>query len=127
MNHETTAPRSEGTALAPPAGEDVSRLGDVSHLREALHDVVDPELGINIVDLGLVYGLSLDPDGTAVLDMTLTSPACPLSDVLEEQIRAVFESLTPGVRINWVWMPPWGLQMITTEGREQMRALGFNV
>jgi metal-sulfur cluster biosynthetic enzyme len=121
MTDDAPAPRPEDTALAPPASE------DVSHLMEALHDVVDPELGINIVDLGLVYGLTLDPDDTAVLDMTLTSPACPLSDVLEEQIRAVLASLTSGVRINWVWLPPWGLQMITPEGREQMRALGFNV
>jgi len=122
-----------GTAPADPSGPAgcegpaAGQEQDVSHLTEALRDVVDPELGINIVDLGLVYGLTLDPDGTAVVDMTLTSAACPLSDVLEQQIRAVFETLTTGIRINWVWIPPWGPQMITPEGREQMRALGFNV
>ena len=94
---------------------------------EAMKDVVDPELGINVVDLGLVYGAQIHEDVTVTLDMTLTSAACPLTDVIEDQTRSALEPLVNDVRINWVWMPPWGPDKITDDGREQLRALGFNV
>ena len=94
---------------------------------EAMKDVVDPELGINVVDLGLVYGVQVHEDATATLDMTLTSAACPLTDVIEDQTRNALGALVNDVRINWVWMPPWGPDKITDDGREQLRALGFNV
>lgn len=106
------------TGMAPPS---------VAAVEEALRDVVDPELGINVVDLGLVYGVNLDADNTAVIDMTLTSAACPLTDVIEDQATQALTDLVTGVRINWVWMPPWGPDKITDDGREQLRALGFNV
>ncbi|SNU02441.1 Metal-sulfur cluster biosynthetic enzyme [Ruaniaceae bacterium KH17] len=96
-------------------------------VEEALRDVIDPELGINVVDLGLVYGVSLDHENNAVIDMTLTSAACPLTDVLEDQAATVLDGLVNSSRINWVWMPPWGPDKITEDGREQLRALGFNV
>jgi metal-sulfur cluster biosynthetic enzyme len=98
-------------------------------LTEAMRDVVDPELGINVVDLGLVYGVTVDEGDTrvAVVDMTLTSAACPLTDVIEDQTRVALHGLVDDVRINWVWMPPWGPDKITDDGREQLRALGFNV
>jgi metal-sulfur cluster biosynthetic enzyme len=94
---------------------------------EAMKDVVDPELGINVVDLGLVYGAQIHDDVTVTLDMTLTSAACPLTDVIEDQTRSALEPFVNDVRINWVWMPPWGPDKITDDGREQLRALGFNV
>lgn len=94
---------------------------------EAMRDVVDPELGINVVDLGLVYGVRIAEDNSATLDMTLTSAACPLTDVIEDQTRAALDGLVAEFRINWVWMPPWGPDKITDEGREMLRALGFNV
>ncbi|RWA17450.1 metal-sulfur cluster biosynthetic enzyme [Mycolicibacterium elephantis DSM 44368] len=101
-------------------------------LEEAMRDVVDPELGINVVDLGLVYGLNVEKgeQGTvALLDMTLTSPACPLTDVIEDQSRnaLVGSGLVSEMKINWVWNPPWGPDKITEDGREQLRALGFTV
>ncbi len=95
-------------------------------IEEALRDVIDPELGINIVDLGLLYGVSLE-GSSAVIDMTLTSAACPLTDVIEDQAAQALEGLVTEMRINWVWLPPWGPDKITPEGREQLRALGFNV
>jgi metal-sulfur cluster biosynthetic enzyme len=107
-----------GDATAAPTEED---------LLEALKDVVDPELGINVVDLGLIYGLKLEDDHTLTIDMTLTSAACPLTDVIEDQTNTALEGLVNDFTINWVWMPPWGLEMITDDGREQLRALGFNV
>jgi metal-sulfur cluster biosynthetic enzyme len=93
-----------------------------------MRDVVDPELGINVVDLGLVYGIAVD-ERVATIDMTLTSAACPRTDVIEDQARAalVGAGLVEDLRINWVWMPPWGPEKITEDGREQLRALGFRV
>ena len=106
---------------------ELSAAGTEEDLWEALKDVVDPELGINVVDLGLIYGLHLEDDNTVTIDMTLTSAACPLTDVIEDQTNTALEGLVNGFAINWVWMPPWGLEKITEDGREQLRALGFNV
>ncbi|GAA1517245.1 metal-sulfur cluster assembly factor [Kribbella lupini] len=110
-------------AAAAPAGGSVA----VEDVTEALKDVVDPELGINVVDLGLIYGVTVDDTTTAIIDMTLTSAACPLTDVIEDQTRMALDGLVNDFRINWVWMPPWGPEKITDDGREQLRALGFNV
>jgi len=99
----------------------------VEDVTEAMKDVVDPELGINVVDLGLVYDVHLDDASNVVLDMTLTSAACPLTDVIMDQTNSALEGLVNDVAINWVWMPPWGPDKITPDGREQLRALGFNV
>ena len=100
---------------------------ETEDLLEALRDVVDPELGVNVVDLGLVYGVTVESDRTATIDMTLTSAACPLTDVIEDQTRMALDGLVQDFRINWVWLPPWGPEKITEDGREQLRALGFNV
>jgi metal-sulfur cluster biosynthetic enzyme len=100
---------------------------EVEDLLEALRDVVDPELGVNVVDLGLVYGLHVETDRTVTIDMTLTSAACPLTDVIEDQAATALDGLVPSFTINWVWLPPWGPEKITEDGREQLRALGFNV
>ena len=112
---------TETTTPATPA--------NVADVEEALRDVVDPELGINIVDLGLVYGVAVEPDNSATIDMTLTSAACPLTDDIEAQAHRalVGEGVVDDFRINWVWMPPWGPDKITEDGRDQLRALGFNV
>ncbi|MDR7303411.1 metal-sulfur cluster assembly factor [Haloactinomyces albus] len=120
---------AEGMPEAPAPRADLAAVEDVE---EAMRDVVDPELGINVVDLGLVYGVEVEQDNSATINMTLTSPACPLTDVIEDQARSALVN-TPGgglvndFRINWVWMPPWGPEKITEEGREQLRALGFTV
>ena len=100
---------------------------NVADIEEALRDVVDPELGINVVDLGLIYGVTVDSQSHAVIDMTLTSAACPLTDVIEEQVATALMDVVAGHSLNWVWMPPWGPDKITDDGREQLRALGFNI
>src|SRR5258707_15857203 len=100
---------------------------DTEDVLEALRDVVDPELGVNFVDLGLVYGVTVAEDRVATIDMTLTSAACPLTDVIEDQARSALDGLVADFRINWVWLPPWGPDKITEDGREQLRALGFNI
>lgn len=89
--------------------------------------VVDPELGVNVVDLGLVYAVTVDRRSHVVITMTLTSAACPLTDVIEGQVAKVLDGLVASHRINWVWMPPWGPDKVTDDGREQLQALGFNV
>ncbi len=102
----------------------------LADLEEAMRDVVDPELGINVVDLGLVYGMNVeksDAGTVALIDMTLTSAACPLTDVIEDQTRSALLEVVDDFRINWVWMPPWGPDKITDDGREMLRALGFTV
>ncbi len=96
-------------------------------LEEALKNVIDPELGVNIVDLGLLYGMRWNEQGALVLDMTLTTAACPLQDVIEEQVQQNLETMLEEWHVNWVWMPPWGPERITEDGRDQMRALGFNI
>jgi len=122
----TATEEAEATATEAP----VAPLADNSEnedVLEALRDVVDPELGINVVDLGLVYGITLDAERNAAIDMTLTSAACPLTDVIEDQAREALEGVVNDFRINWVWLPPWGPESITDDGREQLRALGFNI
>jgi metal-sulfur cluster biosynthetic enzyme len=121
---------TEGT----PEGTTTANVVDDPQLleavEEAMRDVVDPELGINVVDLGLVYDIHVDAENTATLDMTLTSAACPLTDVIEDQTASALvggAGVVKDFRINWVWMPPWGPEKITEDGREQLRALGFTV
>jgi metal-sulfur cluster biosynthetic enzyme len=128
MSTEDVVRGAEGMPVFEPKA-DVAALDDVE---EAMRDVVDPELGINVVDLGLVYDIRIDEENVATIDMTLTSAACPLTDVIEDQTRAALTGgagggLVSDFRINWVWMPPWGPEKITDDGREQLRALGFTV
>lgn len=97
-------------------------------VEEALKEVIDPELGVNIVDLGLIYDLSWDDENDAlIVSMTLTSAGCPLTDVIEEDMSQALEGVVEQFRINWVWMPPWGPEKITEDGREMMRAIGFAI
>ncbi len=91
-------------------------------VEEALKDVVDPGLGVNVVDLGLIYGLRFGEDGTLLIDMTLTTAACELTDVIEKQTTQALAGIVNEWRLNWVWMPPWGPDRITDDGRDQMRA-----
>ena len=96
-------------------------------IEEAMKDVVDPELMVNVVDLGLLYGVTVDEEANVILDMTLTSPTCPLTDRIEYDTKYALEGLANSVTINWVWLPPWTLEMITEDGREQLRAIGYNL
>ncbi|MFE5023000.1 metal-sulfur cluster assembly factor [Streptomyces sp. NPDC056656] len=118
-----------------PAPAPERRSGDPDHslvpaLRERLLDVIDPDLGINVVDLGFVRRVAVDHT-TAVLTMTLTSAACPLTGVMEDQIRKELlegaEPLVHDFRIDWEWTPAWTPAEISAEGREQLRAIGFTI
>ena len=132
LNEEPDVVRGAAGMPEVPEPRSDGELADVEDVEEAMRDVVDPELGINVVDLGLVYDIHVEEGNVAILDMTLTSAACPLTDVIMDQTRAALTGgpgggLVDDVRINWVWMPPWGPDKITEDGREQLRALGFTV
>jgi len=97
---------------------------------EAMKQVEDPELGVNVVDLGLVYGVRFEDGGKkAVLDMTLTSIACPLTDMIEGATNAALVGMDgiEEVEINWVWNPPWSPERLTEDGKLALRAMGFAI
>jgi metal-sulfur cluster biosynthetic enzyme len=97
-------------------------------IREALKAVVDPEIGINIVDLGLVYDID-KADGRIDLRMTLTTMGCPLTELIHQQCTMVLTAL-PGVEsvdVEFVFTPPWSTDMISDDAKEELRAMGFSV
>lgn len=91
-------------------------------VRRLLHTVMDPELGVNIVDLGLVYGVSIDETGFVEIELTLTTPGCPLGGFLDDQIRACLTQLpqVSEVRVELVWEPPWDPEAISDAAKEQL-------
>lgn len=90
----------------------------------ALKQVLDPEIGLNVVDLGLIYAVDCEPGGDVAVTMTLTTPGCPLHDAIDQAVQRALGRL-PGVgavRVDLVWTPPWSPEMITEAGRA---ALGW--
>jgi metal-sulfur cluster biosynthetic enzyme/ribosomal protein L22 len=124
----TPGPSPADPAAPVPAREPGGPSAEAAAVRDALAEVIDPDLGVNIVDLGFVRGVALD-GRTAVITMTLTSAACPLTGVLEDQIRAGLVPLgcVDDFRVDWQWIPAWRPADITGSGREQLRAIGFTV
>jgi len=96
-------------------------------IRTAMKGVEDPELGVNVVDLGLLYDVVQDDEGNVTLNMTLTSMGCPLTEQIQADARAALEPLdgVNSVEINWVWDPPWSPDAMTDEGRFLMKVMGF--
>jgi metal-sulfur cluster biosynthetic enzyme len=100
----------------------------LEQIEEALKEVVDPEIGINVIDLGLVYELGWDDESDSlVIYMTLTTAECPLQDDLAAQTEWALRGVVDRHTISWVWLPAWTPACITADGRDMMRALGFNV
>lgn len=92
-------------------------------VEEQLRTIIDPELNINIVDLGLIYGIAIQNDvGEVVITMTLTTPGCPLSFVFEEWIPAALKKIkgVKRVTIDLVWEPPWDPNKMSDDVREEM-------
>jgi metal-sulfur cluster biosynthetic enzyme len=91
-------------------------------IREALRHVVDPEIGVNIVDLGLVYRIEVE-GARARIAMTMTSPACPLAEYLKALVTSAIRQHVPGVEdvdISLAWKPPWNPDMMSDEARRQL-------
>ncbi len=89
----------------------------------SLKAVIDPELMVNIIDLGLVYDVKLDETKKEInVALTLTSPGCPLGEVITEDAQQVIKSNNPAykVAINLVWEPPWTLENLTSEGKIEL-------
>jgi metal-sulfur cluster biosynthetic enzyme len=110
----------QGDAASRPAGP--ARSPDSEEVLRALRHVVDPETGVNIVDLGLVYGASMQEGGVHVA-MTMTTVACPLAEAIREQARRAIQQHVPGatsVAVDLVWQPPWDPSMMSAAARGQL-------
>lgn len=116
----------EPVPASPPAGIPAEPADErAAAVRAALCEVIDPDLGVNIVDLGFVRAVAIQGQ-TAVITMTLTSVACPLTGIMESQIRAALLGLID-FRVDWQWVPAWRPADITESGREQLNAIGFTI
>ena len=91
---------------------------------EELYEILDPEIKINIYDLGMVYDIRLDGNKVNI-DITLTSAGCPLADKIEKDINDAMDKLGYIATLNWVWIPAWDISNITPDGRDQLAAIGF--
>ena len=120
-----SVPAPEPVALPEPRDDRPETEAELA-VREALYDVIDPDLGVNVVDLGFIRRIRLDDAGVATITMTLTSAACPLTDVMEIQVRHEMDAIDTDFRVEWEWLPTWRPADITDDGREQLRAIGFS-
>ncbi len=97
-------------------------MTDKDLIMEQLKLVYDPELGVNVVDLGLIYGVDQDHDGIVTVTMTLTTPGCPMHDTIAGGVERALTGL-PGVtavNANVVWSPPWTPDKMSDEAKEQL-------
>ncbi|MBO0689919.1 MAG: metal-sulfur cluster assembly factor [Candidatus Dormibacteraeota bacterium] len=103
-------------------------MTSAERLREALRDVEDPEMPVNIVDLGMIYGIR-EQGGTVTVDLTFTAMGCPASDLIVDDIRArlLQEDGVRDVEVNVVWDPPWSAARLTPEGRDTLEMWGLAV
>lgn len=116
MNATTGLDQGPGPTVTPA---DDSRLPQVL---DALRTVFDPEIPVNILDLGLIYALEFTPDRVVKISMTLTSPACPVAGQLPGQVQAAAAAV-PGVEVaevELVWDPPWSSERISETGRLEL-------
>jgi metal-sulfur cluster biosynthetic enzyme len=96
---------------------------------EALKVVRDPEIPVNVVDLGLIYGLEVSPEGEVQVEMTLTSMGCPVQDMIQADAELACMKVdgVKKVTVEFVWSPPWSLDKMSDDGKKQMRMFGFGV
>jgi metal-sulfur cluster biosynthetic enzyme len=96
---------------------------------EALKVVKDPEIPVNVVDLGLIYDVRIDDEGAVDIDMTLTSMGCPVQDMIQAdaELAAMKVEGVRRVNVEFVWSPPWSPQKMSDDGKKQMRMFGFNI
>jgi metal-sulfur cluster biosynthetic enzyme len=123
------APVPQPDAAAPAASSTVDAERVRAACIEALKVVRDPEIPVNIVDLGLVYRLDVDAEGVVDVDMTLTSMGCPVQDMIQADVELACMKVD-GVRkvdVEFVWSPPWSTDKMTDDGKKQMRMFGFSV
>jgi len=90
--------------------------------QQALYNVIDPELFVNVIDLGLIYDLDFEKQGAITVTMTLSTPHCPMGEAITNGVRNAMETVFPGreTDINLTFDPPWSFEMLTEEGRAQL-------
>ncbi len=94
---------------------------DEEQVKEALFAVNDPEIGMSIIDLGLVYDIAIDPEDRVSIEMTLTSPGCPLGDVITQQIDGALKAIgAKATDVEIVWSPPWTPEMMSEDAKERL-------
>jgi len=95
---------------------------------KVLKEIYDPEIPVNIYDLGLIYAMEIQDD-RVYIRMTLTAPGCPLAGYLQEEVKRRLEELegVSEAHVEIVWEPRWNVNMMTEEGKEALRAFGFNI
>jgi len=130
MSEETQAEKAATQAQEGEAqAESGERLPTVEEILEALKVVKDPEIPVNVVDLGLVYNVHVNPNGVVDIDMTLTAIGCPVQDMIraDAELAVLKVPGVKGVNLDFVWSPPWTPARMTEEGKKQLRMLGYNV
>lgn len=113
------AQKPEGVSAGQPGGETYDAI------IEALKDIYDPEIPVNIYDLGLIYGVEVSDDGHAAVTMTLTTPHCPVAETMPTEVELRVGSV-PGVGavdVNLVWDPPWDPMKMSDEARLELGML----
>ncbi|WP_456410086.1 metal-sulfur cluster assembly factor [Oceanithermus sp.] len=120
MSEETPSPDQAAESTELPTKEQIL---------EALKVVKDPEIPVNVVDLGLVYNVDVKPNGMVDIDMTLTAIGCPVQDMIKADAELAVMRVpgVKGVNVDFVWSPPWTPAKMTEEGKKQMRMFGYNV
>ena len=96
---------------------------------DALYGIEDPEMPVSIVDLGLIYGVVVYDDGVAHVDMTLTYSGCPARDMLEREVESAVAAVdgVEEVDVQIVWSPGWSIEMVTEQGKADLREFGLSV
>ncbi len=114
---------------SPSAAPENAELPTKEQILEALKVVKDPEIPINVVDLGLIYDVDVKPSGVVDIDMTLTAIGCPVQDMIKADAELAVMRVpgVKGVNVDFVWSPPWTPAKMSEEGKKQMRMFGFNV
>ncbi|XLE14138.1 metal-sulfur cluster assembly factor [Deinococcus altitudinis] len=117
-------------ALTNPSTVPVAEgLPSQAQILEALKVVKDPEIPVNVVDLGLIYGVDINTSGNVEITMTLTSVGCPVQDLIRSDAEMAVMRLdgVNQVEVEFVWSPSWAPDKMSDDGKRQMRMFGFNV
>lgn len=129
MTEEEEETKSEGAPAGAQAPQPAGGAPQKDAIVEKLRTVFDPEIAVNIYDLGLIYDLKIEENGEVFVKTSLTSPACPVGDYIMAQIDERVREV-PGVEkvdVELTFEPPWDLKKVTEEGKEQLLYLGIKV
>lgn len=124
MSDESRLDNATAFLSAEPADKErqaeIDTLGD--QVVEAMRSVYDPEIPVNIFELGLIYKVDVDDDNVVHIDMTLTSPMCPVAETLPDEVKTKVEAIdgVSGAVVNVVWDPPWNPSMMTEEAQLEL-------